>query len=461
MLNPDRLFSANATERSIAQRLYSQIKALPLVCPHGHTDPRWFARNDAFSDPTELLILPDHYVRRMLISQGIQLLNINDERGAPDRRAIWRVFAQHYHLFWGTPTRLWLDHTFANLFGIDIRLSADTADHYYDHIADCLTKPAFRPRAIAEGFNIEIITTTEGPCDPLDAHISIAQSEWGVRVISAYRPDPVIDPDTPDFLSNLDAFARCSGEDTYTWAGYLAAHRNRRAYFANLGATSTDHGHPTAQTLDLSAAEAEAIFAKVRSGGSTAKDNEAFRAQMLTEMAKMSLEDGMVMQLHVGSYRNHSPDVFRQFGSDQGYDIPRQTSFVTGLKPFLDAYGNDPRLSLILFTLDETTYSRELAPLAGVYPSIKLGPAWWFFDSPAGMMRYREIMTETAGFHNTVGFNDDTRALPSIAARHDVARRIDSAYLASQVARHILDEDEAVEIAIDLAYGLAKKAYKL
>ncbi|MEP3636892.1 MAG: glucuronate isomerase [Paracoccaceae bacterium] len=461
MLNPDRLFPSDPTERAIARRLYEGVRDLPLICPHGHTDPAWFATNAAFENPTELLILPDHYVRRMLVSQGFQVLDMVDADGKPENRAIWQVFAENYHLFQGTPTRLWLDQTFNDLFGLTERLSKNTADMYYERISDCLSQDAFRPRAIAERFNIEVITTTEGPCDPLDHHRAIAQSGWGVRVITSYRPDAVIDPDGQDFVANLKAFAACTGEDTTTWAGYLAAHRNRRAYFRDLGATSTDHGHPTAQTLDLTDEAAAALFDTVRHGTGTLAENEMFRAQMLTEMAKMSLEDGMVMQMHVGSHRNHNTDVLARFGTDQGFDIPRTTDFVTALKPLLDRLGMDPRLSIILFTLDETTYGRELAPLAGAYPSLKLGPAWWFFDSPAGMMRYREFVTETAGFYNTVGFNDDTRALPSIAARHDVARRVDCAFLAGQVALHLLDEDEAAQIASDLTYGLAKKAYNL
>lgn len=460
-LHPDRLFPTDPTLRAIARRLFAQIENLPLICPHGHTDPAWFATNACFNNPTELLILPDHYVRRMLVSQGIQVLDMCGPDGAPDTRAIWRVFAQSYHLFQGTPTRIWLDHTFTDLFGLELGLSAQTADAVYDHIAECLVQDAYRPRAMAERFNIEVLTTTEGPNDPLTHHKAIAQSGWGTRVITSYRPDTVIDPDTPDFAANLAAFAECSNENTATWAGYLAAHRNRRAYFVQMGATSTDHGHPSAQTCDLSTSEAEALFHKVKNGQSSAQNNEMFRGQMLTEMARMSLDDGMVMQLHVGSFRNHSPATFDRFGSDQGFDIPRSTSYVSALKPLLDLFGMDPRLSLILFTLDETAYSRELAPMAGVYPSIKLGPAWWFYDSPSGMTRYREQVTETAGFYNTVGFNDDTRALPSIGARHDMARRVDCAYLAGQVGQHLMSEDAAAQIAHDLAYGLAKKAYKL
>lgn len=397
----------------------------------------------------------------MLVSQGIQVLNMKSADGQLDHRAIWTVFADNYHLFRGTPTRLWFDHTFSELFGLTQPLSSKTADSYYEHILSCLAQDNYRPREMAERFNIDVITTTESPLDTLEHHRTVATSDWTKKVITAYRPDTVIDPDTANFQANLDDFGDCSGEDTTTWQGYLNAHRVRRAFFSENGATSTDHGHPTAQTLDLSTDAAQRLFNKVRAGNTSPAEHELFRAQMLMEMAKMSIEDGLVMQLHAGSYRNHNTAAFTQFGTDQGFDIPQPISYVSALKPLLDKHGMDPRLSLILFTLDETTYGRELAPLAGAYPSIKLGPAWWFFDSPAGMMRYRELVTETAGFYNTVGFNDDTRALPSIAARHDVARRVDCVFLADLVARHLMSEDDAREVAIDLAYTLVMKAYKL
>lgn len=461
MLNPDRLFPTDPSQREITRRLYTEVKNLPLICPHGHTDPAWFAENNHFSDATELLVLPDHYVCRMLVSQGIQVLNIKDTDGKLDHRAIWTIFADHYYLFRGTPTRLWMDHTFYKLFGLTEPLSSKTSTFYYEHIASCLAKDNFRPREIVERFNIEVITTTDSPLDDLNHHKAIKKCGWEKRVITAYRPDAVIDPETINFQNNLDDFGDCSGEDTITWKGYLNAHRERRAYFAQIGATSTDHGHPSAQTLDLSKDDAKKLFDKVRSGVASPSEQEMFRAQMLTEMAKMSIDDGLVMQLHVGSYRNHNTAAFSQFGADQGFDIPQPTSYVRALKPLLDRFGMDPRLTLILFTLDETTYGRELAPLAGAYPTIKLGPAWWFFDSPSGMLRYRELVTETAGFYNTVGFNDDTRALPSIAARHDVARRVDCVFLSGLVARHLMSEDEAREVAIDLAYTLAKKSYNL
>jgi glucuronate isomerase len=465
LIHEDRLFPADPSTRAVARRLYDHVKALPIVSPHGHTDPRWYAENAPFPDPARLFVVPDHYIFRMLYSQGVPLedLGIPSRDGAveTDPRAIWRRFAERYHLFRGTPTRLWLDHAFATLFGFERRLSAETADHHYDTIAAALAKPEFRPRALFERFNIEVIATTESPLDELRWHATIRQSDWPGRVITAYRPDPVVDPDFQGFRDNVARLGELTGENTATWTGYLAAHRKRRAFFRSFGATATDHGHPTARTADLPPPAADALFGRVTRGHPSAEDAELFRAQMLTEMARMSLDDGLVLQIHPGSFRSHNPALLARFGRDMGADIPTATDYVHALKPLLDRFGNEPGLTVILFTLDETSYGRELAPLAGHYPALRLGPPWWFYDSPEGMRRFRELTTETAGFSNTVGFNDDTRAFPSIPARHDVARRVDCGYLADLVVTHRLDEDEAHEVAHDLAYGLAKKAYKL
>ncbi len=466
LLHEDRLFPADPTTRAVARRLYREVRDLPIVSPHGHTDPAWYALNEPFPDPAKLFVVPDHYVFRMLYSQGVAL----EDLGVPtvdgtavetDPRAIWRRFAAHYHLFRGTPTRMWLDHAFATLFDIEERLSAANADALYDRIAERLAEPAYRPRALFELFNIEVIATTESPLDDLRHHRAIRESGWKGRVVTAYRPDPVVDPDFAGFKDNIEVLGALAGTDVSTFAGYLEAHRIRRAVFKAHGATSTDHGHPTAATADLSPVEAEALYHRVRAGGVSAADAELFRAQMLTEMAAMSLDDGLVMQIHPGSFRNHNARLMARFGRDKGADIPTATNYVQALKPLLDRFGNESALTIILFTLDETAYARELAPLAGHYPALRLGPAWWFYDSPEGMRRYRELVTETAGFANTVGFNDDTRAFPSIPARHDVARRVDCAYLAELVVTHRLDEDEAVEVAHDLAYRLAKEAYRL
>lgn len=465
-LHPDRLFPADPTVRAIAQRLYGEIAALPIVSPHGHTDPKWFAENANFDNATSLLLLPDHYVFRMLYSQGIKLedLGIRRKDGVmveTDYRKIFHIFANNYHLFRGTPSRLWLDHVFSEVFGLTETLTAKSADFYYDQINAQLIKPEFKPRALLDRFNIELLATTEGALNSLSHHAALKGTGYDKKVITTFRPDDVVDADRADFAANVKKLGELTGQDTQSWPGYLQALRIRRQFFRDHGATATDHGHPTAKTADLSVTEAAALFAICLAGEATPAQTELFRGQMLTEMAGMSLEDGMTMQIHPGAFRNHNPVIFRNFGADKGADIPSPTEFVSNLKPLLDKYGNEKNLNIILFTLDETTYARELAPLAGHYPCLKLGPAWWFHDSPEGMLRFRHQVTETAGFYNTVGFNDDTRAFFSIPARHDVARRIDCRFLAGLVAEHRLGEDEAAELAYQLTYGLVKKAYQL
>ena len=465
MLHPDRLFSANPAERELARRLYDTVKDLPIISPHGHTDPAWFASNAPFADPATLFIRPDHYIFRMLYSQGIPLesLGIGERQSPPAHhpRDIWRLFARNYYLFQGTPSRLWFDHALSEVFGIEERLTPDNADRLFDIISDCLNQEAFRPRALFDRFNIEFLATTESPLDDLQHHAKIRASAWPGRVVTTYRPDPVVDPSYEGFAENLSRLGELTGEDTLTWHGYLRAHRNRRDYFRQFGATATDHGHPTATTADLPDKDAERLFQRISRGAGDTSDAELFRGQMLTEMARMSLDDGMVMQIHAGSFRNHNAPLHARFGRDMGADIPMRTNFVDGLRPLLGRFGNETSLSIILFTLDETTWSRELAPLAGHYPALKLGPPWWFFDSPEGMLRFKRGVLETAGFYNTAGFNDDTRAFLSIPARHDVNRRMDCRHLAELVCDHRLDEAEAADIARLLACDLAKAAYRI
>jgi glucuronate isomerase len=438
------------------------VRHLPIVSPHGHTQAAWFARNEPFPNPAKLFIQPDHYIYRMLYSQGISLEDLEIGRAEiKDPRRVWRIFAEHYYLFRGTPTRLWLDFAFQELFGINERLSRQTADAAFDRISEKLRTREFLPRALYERFNIEVLATTDSPIDSLNDHRLIRDSEWKARIIPTFRPDSVIDPDFTGFRENIRKLGSQTGEDTERRTGYLRALEKARARFKELGCTATDHGHPTARTANLSAREASDLFGEVLAGLADAQQRELFRAQMLTEMARMSVEDGLVMQIHPGSARNHNRELYERYGRDIGADIPTPTNYVDALRPLLDRFGNEPNLTIILFTLDESTYSRELAPLAGHYPCLRLGPAWWFHDSPDGMMRFREQVTETAGFYNTVGFNDDTRAFLSIPGRHDAARRIDSAYLAKLVAERRLDEDEALIVARDLTYELVRRAYKL
>lgn len=466
LLHPDRLFASCPQQRDIARELYGQVATLPIISPHGHTDPAWFANNRPFENATALLIQPDHYLLRMLFSQGVSMeaLGISRTDGTAvesDPAAVWQCFADNYHLFRATPTRLWMDHVFGEVFGLDEVLTSQNAQAFYTEINRQLATQAFLPRALFERFNIEVLATTESPLDPLESHQQLAADEWSGRVITTFRPDPVLDPEYEGFADNIAELARLSACDCSTYQGYLDALRERREFFKKMGATATDHGHPSARTADLPDDECQRLYQAALKGQLSAEEAELFRGQMLLEMALMSLDDGLVMQLHPGVYRNHNPGLFADFGRDKGADIPLPGEFVRNLKPLLDRVGTEPGFSLILFTLDETTYARELAPLAGHYPALKLGPAWWFHDSPEGMLRYRHQVTETAGFYNTAGFNDDTRAFLSIPARHDVARRIDCRFLAQLVAEHRLSMTEAQDLAGDLAYGLAKQAYKL
>ncbi len=462
LIHPDRLFPADPGTRETARKLYDQVRNLPLISPHGHTNAAWFSTNKPFPDPAQLFVQPDHYVFRMLYSQGIPLEDL--EIGRPEiknPRKVWQIFASHYHLFRGTPTRMWLDFAFQELFGLEELLSDKTSDLYFDAISEKLRTPEFLPRALYQSFNLEVLATTDSPLDSLADHRAIRESNWKSRIIPTFRPDPVVDPDFPAFAENVGKLAEMTGEDTSAWSGYLNALKLARARFRELGCTATDHGHPTARTANLAAGEAAKLFQRVISQGADPQERELFRAQMLTEMARMSLDDGLVMQIHPGSSRNHNRKLYERYGRDMGADIPTVTNYVDALRPLLDQFGNERDLTIILFTLDESAYSRELAPLAGHYPCLKLGPPWWFHDSPEGMARFRELTTETAGFYNTVGFNDDTRAFLSIPGRHDMARRMDCAFLAKLVAEHRLQEEEAMEVAHELAYRLVKKAYRL
>jgi glucuronate isomerase len=462
LIHPDRLFPAEPSVRKIAQRLFEHVRTFPIVSPHGHTQAAWFRANEPFPDPAQLFVQPDHYIYRMLYSQGVSLDELEIGRSKlQDAWKVWSIFASHYFLFRGTPTRMWLDFAFQELFGLQQPLSQETADRYFDTISAKLGTPEFLPRALYERFKLEVLATTDSPLDSLSDHRAIRESNWKAKIVPTFRPDSVVDPEAVGFADNIAELGRKTGEDTSTWAGYLNALRLTRVRFCELGCTATDHGHPTAQTAGLPTAQAARLFRLVLAGKANAQQQELFRAQMLTEMARMSLEDGLVMQIHAGSARNHNRQLYKRYGRDMGADIPTPTNYVDALRPLLDQFGNERNLTIILFTLDESAYSRELAPLAGHYPCLRLGPPWWFHDSPEGMRRFREQVTETAGFYNTVGFNDDCRTFLAIPGRHDMARRMDCAYLAKLVADHRLQEEEAFEVAQDLAYRLVKKAYRL
>ena len=464
-LNQDRFFDADATVRGIARELYEQIAGLPLVCPHGHVDPSLLSEDRAFPEPSALLITPDHYLFRMLFSQGVSLESLGVPARDPnagierDPRKVWRLFAANYHLFRGTPSRAWLDYELHELFGVRERLGAESADRIYDQIAERLKSPEFRPRALFDRFNIEVLATTDAATDNLRHHKAIRASGWNGCVVPTFRPDALFRLSNPAWTSELAALEKVNGAPIQGYAAFRGALVARRAAFKALGATATDHAVEEPYTERLAPGVVEGLFAKARRGEADLSDQRRFEAHMLMEMAEMSTEDGLVMQIHPGSFRDHNSALSAKFGADKGADIPLRTEYTRNLRNLLDAYGSDSRFRVLLFTLDETTYSRELAPLAGHYPAVRLGPAWWFHDSVEGMTRYRQLTTETAGIYNTAGFNDDTRAFCSIPARHDLARRVDANWLAGLVARHVVELDEAHAMARSLAYELARETY--
>ncbi|MCJ7812418.1 glucuronate isomerase, partial [bacterium] len=450
----------------IVMELYEGVKDLPIISPHGHCDPKWFAENQSFPNPTELILIPDHYIFRMLYSQGISMesLGIPALDNTPveaDYRKIWHIFGENIHLFAGTPTGCWLNHELAEVFGIEEKLNGESAGRIYDRINEKLNSSEFLPRSLFDRFGIEVLTTTDSATDTLEYHKRIRSSGWKGRLIPCFRPDAVVNLMTREWKKHIDKLSESSGIDIHAYPHFIRAVENRRAFFKEMGAVSTDQGVESPYTHELFVREADTLFQRALKGKATQQDANRFTAHMLMIMARMSLEDGLVMQIHPGSFRNHNQAVFERFGPDKGCDIPLQTEFTRNLHELLNKYGNDTRLTLIVFTLDESTYSRELAPLAGHYPAMKLGPPWWFHDSIEGMARFRQRITETAGIYNTVGFNDDTRSFPSIPARHDLSRRIDSNFLGRLVARHIIDMEDAKKMSRALAYDLAKKAYKL
>lgn len=466
VLHEDRFFDSDPAVRRVARELYEETRALPLICPHGHVEPRLLSENERFPEPAALFITPDHYIFRLLYSRGVPMEALGIPRrdgGAVERdaRKIWQLFADHYYLFRGTPTGAWLDYELYQVFGIREKLTGASALRIYDALQEKLGSPEYRPRALFERFNIEVLTTTDRASDPLPHHQALRASGWKGRVVPSFRPDALFRISLPGWKSELAELESVSGRSIVDFASFLDVLRERRAYFRSFGATSTDHAVVEPRTERLAPESMEALFAKARSGGADAADQRRFEAHMLMEMAALSIEDGLVMQLHAGALRDHNEVIARRFGPDMGADIPVATEYTQNLRPLLNAYGNDARLRLVLFTLDETTYARELAPLAGHYPALRLGPPWWFHDSIEGMQRFRSQVTETASIYNTAGFNDDTRAFCSIPARHDLSRRVDANWLAGLVARHLIDVSDARVMARALAYELARDTYRL
>lgn len=450
-LHPDRLLPVDPGTRDVARRIYAEVAGLPIVSPHGHVPPAWLAQDTPFADPTSMLITPDHYITRVLHASGVELSRLGVGRGqlsAEESREAFRLFCRHWPVYRGTPMRLWFETQLVDVFGVHLVPSEETADDIYDAIATWISQDSSRPRALMESFDIEFLATTDDPCDDLAHHRTLAQDPSFVRtVVPTFRPDRYLEPAAPGWVEDVDRLAAVSGEDTGSYAGWVAAMENRRAYFKRHGAVSTDHSHRDLGTEPLETGEAERLYALARRGQISGPDGDRLRRHMVTEMVRMATEDGLTMTLHPAVYRNHHTPTFEAYGADVGGDIPLAVEVTRALQPALSRFGTHPGLTLVVFTIDETVYSRELAPLAGFYPSLRIGVPWWFIDAPDAITRFRAAVTESTGFTRTSGFIDDTRAFLSIPARHDMARRLDSGFLARLVREHRLTEDEAVETA--------------
>lgn len=466
-LHPERLLPADPHTREVALRLYAQVRDLPLVSAHGHVDPWLLADDRPFTDPAGLLVTPDHYVTRLLHAHGVDLGSLGLARagdGGPPAspRAVWRLLCEHWWAFRGTSSRYWIETELADVFGVTVRPGPKTADILYDELTEKLATAPFRPRALFRRFGVEVLATTDDPCSDLAAHRALAADpDWTGRVVPTFRPDPYLDPSGEDWERRIADLGRAADTDTGDYDGYLAALRERRSFFRANGATATDHSPADARSDPLTDAEAGRIYRAALRGAASADERTAFRRHMLGEMARMSCDDGLVMQLHPAVLRNHHRPTSLAFGSDTGHDIPMAVEFTSALRPLLERYGTHPRFRMVLFTVDETSWSRELAPLAGFYPSVFVGVPWWFLDNPHAMHRFRAAVTDAAGFHKTAGFVDDTRAFCSIPARHDTARRVDCGFLAELVVSRVLPEEEALETAHDLAYRLPKEVFRL
>lgn len=460
-LVPNRLLPAEPAVRAVAEALYEKVANLPIVSPHGHVDPQLLLKNEPFSNPAELFIYFDHYVTRILHSAGFSLDDLGKGKQLDPRKA-WAILCSNWNLFAGTSSGYWLTHEFATLFGINETPSAANADELYDLISTELLEARMLPRALFEKFKIEFLATTDDPCDDLSAHAALAADpNFKGRVVPTFRPDVYLDPKNAKFLESVKNLFTLTGKTSITFANYLSAMVERRKYFIDHGAVSSDHGVYEPYTTRLSDLKASELFDQAVAGEISDADAKEFSGHMLLEMARMSTEDGLVMTIHAGVFRNHSTATFKKFGPDTGHDIPVRAEFVNNLRPLLEEYGMHPNLKVILFSLDETTWGREIAPLAGFYPSVFIGAPWWFLDAPDSANRFREATTEIAGFYKGSGFIDDTRAFLSIPARHDMARRVDCSFLARLVVEGRITHEQAEQIAVDLVVAVPKKAFNL
>ena len=459
--HPDRLLPAEPGVRDIARSLYNQVSRLPIISPHGHVDAGVIENNVPFPDPAALLVTPDHYVTRLIHAGGTSMDQLGLGAAPADSRQIWSHFIAAWPQFEGTASGYWIRQEFEHVFGVRDEPSVENAERIFDAISAKLAEPGFRPRELFKEFNIEVLATTDDPLDSLNSHAALAADpSFGGRVLPTFRPDQYLNIAHPTWLDNVERLI-AAGTGSSGYKGYLEALEARRRHFLDRGAVSADHGARTPATLKLDYSEAERLFERARAGKATPEDRDAFEAHMVYQMARMSVEDGLVMTIHPGSYRNHHSPTFEAYGPDSGHDIPFAVNYTEAVRPLLQDFGTAKDFHLVLFTLDETVFSRELAPLAGFYPSVYIGAPWWFLDAPDAMLRFRAAVTETAGFSRSSGFIDDTRAFCSIPARHDTSRRIESAFLARLVAEHRISEERAHELIVDIVDASPRRVFKL
>ncbi len=464
MLHPDRHLPIDSHTRDVAREIYAASAPMPIVSPHGHVDPGLFVRNEPFADPTALLITPDHYVTRLLHARGADLraLGVGTQLDEAGSRAAWQLLCEAWPALAGTAVRTWLEAELAGVFGVTEVPDAQHADALYDAVADRLASEQCRPRQLYGRFDLAVLATTDDPCDTLADHAALAADPtWSGRVIPTFRPDRYLEPGEPEWPTHIANLAASSQIDCGSYEGYIAALEDRRQFFIAHGATSADHSHDDVGTAPLSQTDAARIYRAALGGTASAPEAVAFRRHMLGEMARMSCDDGLVMTLHPGVFRNHHRSTFRLLGPDTGHDLPRQVTFVEPLRPLLERFGTYPGFHLVCFTLDETTWARELAPLAGFYRAVRVGVPWWFLDAPAALVRFWDAIVDGVGFSRTSGFVDDTRALCSIPARHDLARRVEAGVLARLVVQHRIPLEEATALAVRLAGAQPIEVFKL
>jgi glucuronate isomerase len=460
--HPDRLLGTDPAVREHARSIYQSTAGAPIISPHGHVSAAMLAANQPLTDPAELFVTPDHYVTRLLHASGIELerLGLGDSTTPP--REVWRTLCAQWFRFAGTPVRYWLEDALAGVFGVTVTPDPDSADELYDLLDELLSEPEYLPRALLDRFGVGTLATTDDPADSLAHHRDLASVEHlPTRVIPTLRADAYMTPDATGWRERLEALTTASGEDCGSYLGLLEAIRVRREVFRLHGATATDCGVPDAWATPLSNAQAEMLHRQGLDGSISPEGVQAYRRNLLFQFGCMAAEDGLVMQLHAGVIRNHHAATFARFGPDTGHDLPAVTTYTEPLRALLNHVGTSPTFRIVLFTVDETAFSRDIAPLAGFYPSVYAGAPWWFLDAPAAVRRYREAVTETAGFFKTSGFIDDTRALCSIPSRHDMSRRLDAAYLAELVVTRQLAEAEAHSIGQALVSEIPRNAFRL